>query len=233
MLKWVPLPGKVYKYNVRMAPFPTRSASFTLRAMSRPTAALTLLLAGTLACGMRTETGLLPVSPPAPLDSMPVASDVRVDSAGRLVGSFVGEGTSRAVHLLSSDTLLIRTLAGRFRPDLLAGGSDLWTNLRREDSVSLGRSERRRTLETELRRAIPAGEIEPWFQPIIDSMTGRMVGVEVLARWRHPEKGLLAPGAFVPMAEELGLIGVIGVIGLISDFLFKWGNQRLFPWSLA
>jgi hypothetical protein len=129
-----------------MSPFPTRPAPVTLRAMSRSTAALAPLLAGALACGMRTETGLLPVNPPAPLDSMPLASDVRVDSAGRLVGSFVGEGTSRAVHLLSSDTLLIRTLAGRFRPDLLAGGSDLWTNLRREDSVSLGRSERRRTM---------------------------------------------------------------------------------------
>lgn len=130
-----------------MPPFPTRSAPVTLGAMSRSTLAVVLLAAGALACGARAaETGPLPLRPPAPLDSMPLASDVRVDSAGRLAGSFVGEGTSRAVHLLSSDTALIRTLARRFRPDLLAGDADLWDNLRRAGSVPLGRSERRRTL---------------------------------------------------------------------------------------
>ena len=83
---------------------------------------------------------------------------------------------------------------------------------------------RRRTLETELRRAIPAGEIEPWFQPIIDSMTGRMVGVEVLARWRHPDHGLLSPAAFVPMAEELGLIKAI------DEAIFEAACARAAPW---
>jgi hypothetical protein len=76
---------------------------------------------------------------------MPLASDVRVDSAGHLVGSFVGEGTSRAVHLLSSDTVLIQTLARRFRPDLFESEFDLWTRLRGEGVVSLSRGERRRT----------------------------------------------------------------------------------------
>jgi hypothetical protein len=114
--------------------------------MCRSTAFFLLLLAGALACRMRTETGPLPARPPTPLDSMPLASDVRVDSAGHLVGSFVGEGTSRTVHLLSSDTVLIRTLATRFRPDLVAAEPDLWTTLRRQDSVPLGRSESRRTL---------------------------------------------------------------------------------------
>ena len=85
--------------------------------------------------GMRAETGPLPARAPTPLDSMPLASDVRVDSAGRLVGSLVGEGTGTAVTLLSSDTLLIRILATRFRPELTSGEGDLWSNLRRQDSV--------------------------------------------------------------------------------------------------
>jgi diguanylate cyclase (GGDEF)-like protein len=85
-------------------------------------------------------------------------------------------------------------------------------------------SERRRTLEAELRRAIPAGEIVPWFQPIVDSMTGRMVGVEVLARWNHPEQGLLAPAAFVPMAEELGLIRSI------DEAVFEAACALTAPW---
>ncbi|MEZ0333253.1 MAG: hypothetical protein ACAI18_04530, partial [Gemmatimonadales bacterium] len=125
---------------MRTAPFPTRSAPVTLGAMSRCTVASTLLVLGVLACGMRAETGPLPARAPTPLDSMPLASDVRVDSAGRLVGSLVGEGTGTAVTLLSSDTLLIRALATRFQPELTRGEGDLWSNLRRQDSVPLGRS---------------------------------------------------------------------------------------------
>jgi len=102
-----------------------------------------------------------------------------------------------------------------------SGGGRRWS---RFDAELREESERRRTLEDELRRAIPAGEIEPWFQPIIDSMTGRMVGVEVLARWRHPKKGLLAPGAFVPMAEELGLIRAI------DEAVFEAACARTAPW---
>ena len=54
--------------------------------------------------------------PPAAIDRMTTASDARIDSAGRLVGSFVGEGTTRAVHLLSSDTSLIAELVRRYAP---------------------------------------------------------------------------------------------------------------------
>jgi hypothetical protein len=84
--------------------------------------------------------------PPASLDSLPLASDVRMDSAGYLAGSFVGEGTSREVHLLSSDTVLIETLARRFRPDLVQDELSLWQTLRRAKVVSLTSSERRRTV---------------------------------------------------------------------------------------
>ena len=54
--------------------------------------------------------------PPAPLDAATGASDARLDSAGALLGSFIGEGTSREVHLVSSDTALIAALARRYRP---------------------------------------------------------------------------------------------------------------------
>ncbi|HEX3365944.1 putative bifunctional diguanylate cyclase/phosphodiesterase [Phenylobacterium sp.] len=86
---------------------------------------------------------------------------------------------------------------------------------------------RRRTLESELRRAIPAGEIEPWFQPVVDARDGRITGVEVLARWRHPEQGLLSPATFVPMAEELGLIG------RIDEAVFEAGCACAAPWVEA
>jgi hypothetical protein len=82
--------------------------------------------------------------PPAPLDSMSVASDARVDSMGYVVGSFVGEGTSRAVHLLSSDTGFIAALARRYRPALERDG-DLWRSLARERVVTLAPAGPRRT----------------------------------------------------------------------------------------
>jgi len=85
-------------------------------------------------------------------------------------------------------------------------------------------NERRQTLEAELRRAIPAGEIEPWFQPVVDSMTGKISGVEVLARWNHPEQGLLTPAAFVPIAEELG------IIGQIDEAVFEAACACAAPW---
>ena len=80
---------------------------------------------------------LLRERPPAPLDSLPLASDARLDSAGTLAGSFVGEGTSRAVHLLSSDTAFIASLLRRYRPDL-AAAPDPWAALAGERVVTLG-----------------------------------------------------------------------------------------------
>ncbi len=75
---------------------------------------------------------------------MSVASDVRIDSLGYLVGSFVGEGTSRAVHLLSSDTGLVAGLLRRYRPDLARTG-EVWTRLARERTLTLAPAGLRRT----------------------------------------------------------------------------------------
>jgi diguanylate cyclase (GGDEF)-like protein len=64
----------------------------------------------------------------------------------------------------------------------------------------------RARLETELRTAIETGAIEPYYQPVV-SLPGRdIVGVEVLARWRHPTWGLVGPAEFIPVAEETGMI---------------------------
>ena len=68
------------------------------------------------------------------------------------------------------------------------------------------RAQQRAAVETELRRALAAGELEPHFQPIIHQREQRLVGFEALARWRHPERGLLQPAAFIPVAQETGQI---------------------------
>jgi diguanylate cyclase (GGDEF)-like protein/PAS domain S-box-containing protein len=70
---------------------------------------------------------------------------------------------------------------------------------------------RRLQTENELRRAIDAGELRVHYQPIIDLADRRPIGVEALVRWQHPDRGLLAPGEFITVAEESGLIGELGL----------------------
>ncbi len=60
-------------------------------------------------------------------------------------------------------------------------------------------------LENGLRRALGNGEFELHYQPKVDVTTGRISSTEALIRWRHPERGLVPPGDFIPLAEETGL----------------------------
>lgn len=76
----------------------------------------------------------------------------------------------------------------------------------RLDRVASGRVQ----LESELREGVEKGEFVPYFQPKIDLRTGRIRGCEALARWQRPGGRFISPGAFIPLAEETGLIEKIG-----------------------
>lgn len=68
----------------------------------------------------------------------------------------------------------------------------------------------RQALEKELRRAVAGEEFELHYQPLINAESGEVTGFEALARWRNPDRGLLPPSEFIPMAEDIGLIGTLG-----------------------
>jgi diguanylate cyclase (GGDEF)-like protein len=68
----------------------------------------------------------------------------------------------------------------------------------------------RRIMERDLRKALPAGEFELYYQPVVNLKSSEISGFEALIRWNHPDKGIVSPAAFIPLAEEIGFIVPIG-----------------------
>jgi diguanylate cyclase (GGDEF)-like protein/PAS domain S-box-containing protein len=92
---------------------------------------------------------------------------------------------------------------------------------------------RRLELENDIRRAFLAGEFVVHYQPIVDLRSDEVLGVEALLRWNHPERGLLNPDEFVPVAEEIGLIVPMGeaVLEEACHWGVRWQEEhpRLSP----
>jgi predicted signal transduction protein with EAL and GGDEF domain len=68
----------------------------------------------------------------------------------------------------------------------------------------------RRIMEQELRKALPAGEFELYYQPVVNLVSNEISGFEALLRWNHPTQGMIAPATFIPLAEEIGFIVPLG-----------------------
>ena len=90
---------------------------------------------------------------------------------------------------------------------------------------TIGNMQRERSeLEAQLRRAIRSKEIVPYLQPLISLQDNKLSGFEILARWQHPEKGLIPPDQFIHIAEDCGLIGelMFSVLDTACETVSGW-----------
>ncbi len=89
----------------------------------------------------------------------------------------------------------------------------------------------RTRMEADMRRALRDSQFEVCYQPQISLRTGRVVGFEALARWHHPQHGLIPPGQFIPMAEDTGLILALGewVLHTACRQIALWRKEGLEP----
>jgi len=85
----------------------------------------------------------------------------------------------------------------------------------------------RAELREEVAAALDGGQIQPWFQPQISTDTGQITGFEALARWSHPERGVISPGEFLPAVESCGLLERLAEIMMYHSFaaLKAWDSS--------
>jgi diguanylate cyclase (GGDEF)-like protein len=95
------------------------------------------------------------------------------------------------------------------------------------DAAMADAVEGRTALEAELRMAFERREFEVHYQPIVEASSGRIVGAEALVRWRHPQRGLVAPDVFIPLCESTGLIRRLGAL------VFSSAAHQQVAWAQA
>jgi diguanylate cyclase (GGDEF)-like protein len=146
---------------------------------------------------------------------------LQIDGGEVFMTASVGVAVSK--HASESPEELLRDAdAAMYRAKHLGGGRfELFDPTLRQHLVQ------RMTIEGDLRHAITREQLELHYQPIIDLADERLVGFEALLRWRHPERGLIAPDQFIQIAEDTRLILPIGswVLHEVCAQLARWPNE--------
>lgn len=143
-----------------------------------------------------------------PFDAVRVAKRVQVMAAEPLqldgqdvfASASIGVAVATEAHTSGEDIIRDADLAMYRAKNAGGGGYSVFDAALHDEAV------RRLRLETDLRHAVERREFVVWYQPIVSLADHRVVGVEALVRWQHPERGLVFPGEFFDVAEEVGLI---------------------------
>ena len=125
------------------------------------------------------------------------------------------DGTDRTTLMKNADTALYRAVA--------SGGNSYQFYMAEMNASALERL----TLENALRYAITRNELRLYYQPQVNTHTRKIIGMEALVRWAHPELGLISPCVFIPIAEQNGLIVEIG------DWVLRTACQQAQDWKVA
>ena len=142
-----------------------------------------------------------------------ILDDKQLNISGSIgIALFPQDGTDGETLIRNADAAMYRSkveLHGKIRlysPDLVSASAAFLS------------------IESMLREAIRRDDFLVYYQPKVDLASGRVVGLEALVRWQHPEQGLVMPGGFIPVAEETGLIQLLGqqVLKKVCDQLLVW-----------
>jgi diguanylate cyclase (GGDEF)-like protein/PAS domain S-box-containing protein len=151
-----------------------------------------------------------------------------IDALGslfQLQGNSVYVGASIGISMYPADgwdaeTLQSNAAAALHQAKLRGRGM-----LRFFSAEMMGRSKERLTLEAALRQSVERDELRLYYQPQVDLVSGEIVGLEALVRWQHSERGLIAPNAFIPLAEESGYVVTLG------DWVLRTACRQIKQWA--
>lgn len=152
--------------------------------------------------------------------SAPIEANQMCVEATVSVGVAQTGGTSSEQTVADADALIHRADIAMYHAKKRGRNRYYWFEQQMEDELRF-----RNELETGIRCGIPAGEFVPYYEQQIDLETGKLTGFEMLARWKSPRYGLVSPEIFIPIAEDIDLIGAL------SEQLIRQALKDAMQWD--